>query len=201
MSRRYRALEVLGLTPIWVRREIAAAPRQTPPAPVSSRLAGAREPTAANAADRSAQIRSMDWMALKSAVSTCTACALHKTRKKAVLGVGDQNAQWLFVGEGPGAEEDARGEPFVGQAGKLLDNMLGAIQLQRGENVYIANVVKCLRYNALVQLGDGRWERIGRLVASSYSGDVMSINATGALVRRRVVGWHSSPLADRRVFW
>jgi DNA polymerase len=60
-----------------------------------------------------------------------------------VFGVGDEHAEWLFVGEGPGAEEDARGEPFVGQAGKLLDNMLAAIRLKRGNNVYIANIVKC----------------------------------------------------------
>jgi DNA polymerase len=60
-----------------------------------------------------------------------------------VFGVGDEAADWLFVGEGPGAEEDSKGEPFVGQAGKLLDNMLGAIKLKRGHNVYIANVVKC----------------------------------------------------------
>ena len=58
-------------------------------------------------------------------------------------GVGDENASWLFIGEGPGAEEDARGEPFVGQAGKLLDAMLAAIDLKRGEDVYIANAVKC----------------------------------------------------------
>ena len=85
----------------------------------------------------------MDWAQLKSSASTCDACVLHKARKQAVLGVGDKNAEWLFVGEGPGAEEDERGEPFVGQAGKLLDNMLASIALQRGENVYIANVVKC----------------------------------------------------------
>src|SRR5205823_220705 len=60
-----------------------------------------------------------------------------------VPGVGDPHAQWLFVGEGPGSEEDARGEPFVGQAGKLLDNMLAALDLKRGHDVYIANVVKC----------------------------------------------------------
>jgi DNA polymerase len=64
-------------------------------------------------------------------------------RKQAVLGVGDVNADWLFVGEGPGAEEDERGEPFVGQAGKLLDAMLAAIDLKRGEDVYIGNAVKC----------------------------------------------------------
>jgi DNA polymerase len=64
-------------------------------------------------------------------------------RKQAVPGVGDENASWLFIGEGPGAEEDARGEPFVGQAGRLLDAMLAAIDLKRGEDVYIANAVKC----------------------------------------------------------
>jgi uracil-DNA glycosylase family 4 len=85
----------------------------------------------------------MDWAALREAASHCTACALHEKRKQAVLGVGDEQADWLFVGEGPGAEEDARGEPFVGQAGRLLDNMLAAIGLKRGKNVYIANVVKC----------------------------------------------------------
>ena len=85
----------------------------------------------------------MDWAQLKSSASACAACPLHAARKQAVLGVGDINAEWLFVGEGPGAEEDDRGEPFVGQAGKLLDNMLAAIKLKRGKNVYIANIVKC----------------------------------------------------------
>lgn len=85
----------------------------------------------------------MDWPQLKQSVAGCVACELHKARRQTVFGVGDENADWLFVGEGPGAEEDARGEPFVGQAGKLLDNMLAAIGLKRGENVYIANVVKC----------------------------------------------------------
>jgi DNA polymerase len=60
-----------------------------------------------------------------------------------VPGVGDVHAQWLFVGEAPGAEEDAKGEPFVGQAGRLLDNMLAALGMKRGQNVYIANVLKC----------------------------------------------------------
>ena len=62
---------------------------------------------------------------------------------KTVFGVGDEQADWMFVGEGPGADEDMKGDPFVGQAGKLLDSMLAAIKLKRGENVYIANVVKC----------------------------------------------------------
>ncbi|MBL8479924.1 MAG: uracil-DNA glycosylase [Sterolibacteriaceae bacterium] len=85
----------------------------------------------------------MDWDALAAAVAACRQCGLCEGRKQAVLGVGDRDADWLFVGEGPGAEEDQRGEPFVGQAGKLLDSMLAAIGLRRGENVYIANAVKC----------------------------------------------------------
>ena len=85
----------------------------------------------------------MSWDALRTAVAECRACGLCQARKQAVLGVGDLQADWLFVGEGPGAEEDERGEPFVGQAGKLLDAMLAAIDLKRGENVYIANSVKC----------------------------------------------------------
>lgn len=88
-------------------------------------------------------IMQMDWPALEQAVEHCPACNLCKTRTKTVFGVGDRNADWLFVGEAPGAEEDRRGEPFVGQAGKLLDNMLAAIKLKRGDNVYIANVLKC----------------------------------------------------------
>lgn len=86
---------------------------------------------------------SLDWPALKARVARCTDCVLHQKRNKTVFGVGDEDADWLFVGEGPGAEEDAQGEPFVGQAGRLLDNMLAAINLRRGANVYIANVAKC----------------------------------------------------------
>jgi uracil-DNA glycosylase len=83
------------------------------------------------------------WIELKREVPACTACTLHKTRTQTVLGVGDENADWLLVGEAPGAEEDRLGEPFVGQAGRLLDNMLTTIDLKRGDNVYIANVLKC----------------------------------------------------------
>jgi DNA polymerase len=86
---------------------------------------------------------SMAWPELKARVAGCTDCPLHQRRTKTVFGVGDEDADWLFVGEGPGAEEDAKGEPFVGQAGRLLDNMLLAIGLKRGGNVYIANCVKC----------------------------------------------------------
>lgn len=85
----------------------------------------------------------INWTELKQQVRDCTACKLRAGCTQTVFGVGDENADWLFVGEGPGADEDALGEPFVGQAGKLLDNMLMAIKLRRGKNVYIANVVKC----------------------------------------------------------
>jgi uracil-DNA glycosylase family 4 len=86
---------------------------------------------------------SSGWVELKQEVPACTACSLHKGRAQTVFGVGDEKAEWLLVGEAPGAEEDRLGEPFVGQAGRLLDNMLAAIDLKRGENVYICNVLKC----------------------------------------------------------
>lgn len=93
--------------------------------------------------DRAAAIARMSWEELAHAARECTACPLCERRKQAVLGVGDTAADWLFIGEGPGEQEDLKGEPFVGQAGKLLDAMLKAIGLARGQNVYIANAVKC----------------------------------------------------------
>ncbi len=89
------------------------------------------------------KISELDWPELKKMVRDCTACKLRAGCTQTVFGVGDEKANWLFVGEGPGADEDIQGEPFVGQAGKLLDNMLLAIKLKRGKNVYIANIVKC----------------------------------------------------------
>lgn len=94
-------------------------------------------------ADREQAIAVLDWQQLRQSVADCRACGLCRERRQAVLGVGDQQGDWLFIGEGPGADEDARGEPFVGQAGKLLDAMLAAIDLRRGQDVYIANAVKC----------------------------------------------------------
>ncbi len=83
-----------------------------------------------------------DWTALQANVSACTQCTLHKTRTQTVFGVGSHTADWMIVGEAPGAEEDRRGGPCVGRAGKLLDEMLRAIGLAR-ETVYIANILKC----------------------------------------------------------
>jgi len=185
-ARRHRYLEALGLES-WSLRGTPAAD------PVPAAVAAA---TALVVSDAPPQ----DWDALRAAVAGCRKCRLCETRTNTVFGVGPLRAPLMVVGEGPGADEDAKGEPFVGRAGKLLDEMLRAIGRSRQTDTFIANVVKCLRYNALVQLGDGRWERVGRLVASGYSGEVMSVDADGALVRRRVTGWHSSPLGGRRVF-
>jgi uracil-DNA glycosylase len=166
MSRRRLILEEIGITPLW--RLDAGRPPAAQGEPPPAKM----EPAAANAApsaerslasdpgtakeaaldaggagaqtdDRRARILRMDWEPLKAAVAQCTACPLHEKRTNTVFGVGDEEADWMFVGEGPGAEEDAKGEPFVGQAGRLLDNMLAAAGMKRGEDVYIANVVKC----------------------------------------------------------
>ncbi|MEL6301018.1 MAG: uracil-DNA glycosylase [Pseudomonadota bacterium] len=83
-----------------------------------------------------------NWPELRHAVKRCTECRLHETRTQSVFGVGDDNARLMVIGEGPGAEEDRTGEPFVGRAGKMLDAMLKAINIAR-EQVFIANVVKC----------------------------------------------------------
>jgi len=103
-------------------------------------------PDAASSPQRSgaqSEIAQADWQQLRTLAAECRACGLCAQRKQAVFGVGAERAPWLFVGEGPGADEDAQGDPFVGQAGKLLDSMLAAIGCQRGREVYIANVVKC----------------------------------------------------------
>jgi len=83
-----------------------------------------------------------DWQELEAAVKDCCRCPLHETRTQTVFGVGDRTAQWMFIGEAPGEQEDLKGEPFVGRAGQLLDEMIKAIGLAR-EEVYIANVLKC----------------------------------------------------------
>lgn len=84
----------------------------------------------------------LDWEELKSTCGNCTLCGLHRTRNNVVFGVGPQNAEIMFIGEGPGEQEDIQGEPFVGAAGKFLDDMLSIIDLSR-RNCYIANIVKC----------------------------------------------------------
>jgi DNA polymerase len=88
-------------------------------------------------------LQTLDWDALAERVSACERCRLCEKRTNTVFGVGDRNADWMLIGEAPGENEDRQGEPFVGQAGKLLDNMLRSLTLARDTNVYIANVIKC----------------------------------------------------------
>jgi DNA polymerase len=99
-------------------------------------------PAAAETAPRPMTSQAEAWTRLRAEVLECAMCPLHAGRTQGVFGVGDIEADWLIVGEAPGAEEDRQGEPFVGQAGKLLDAMLEAIGLRRGADVYIANILK-----------------------------------------------------------
>jgi DNA polymerase len=150
-SRRELILQEMGLTPLWrlksretpgerAEAEDANAAGSAVPAVA---LRQSTDEVAARAHDRPARVSGMDWIELKVEVAGCVSCGLRKTCTQTVFGVGDEQADWLLVGEAPGAEEDARGEPFVGQAGKLLDAMLAGIELKRGQDVYIANVLKC----------------------------------------------------------
>ncbi|HKU42406.1 MAG TPA: uracil-DNA glycosylase [Polyangiales bacterium] len=122
-ARRLAYLKALDID-VWERRGLAqsAVPAATPaPAPAAGSQPG--------------------WPELERAVKTCTLCSLHQTRTQAVFGVGNRNAQWMVIGEAPGADEDRQGEPFVGRAGQLLNSMLKAIGLAR-EQVFIANILK-----------------------------------------------------------
>jgi uracil-DNA glycosylase family 4 len=155
MATREDMLAELGLTPTWRRREMAnemandvhaETCRESPAEPTFIEPAlrvSPSSPPLQDGAARSERIAALSWADFAADVDACNACGLCKTRNRSVPGVGDVNAEWLFVGEAPGAEEDARGEPFVGQAGRLLDNMLTALSLSRTRNVYIANVLKC----------------------------------------------------------
>ncbi|MBW7903329.1 MAG: uracil-DNA glycosylase [Rhodocyclaceae bacterium] len=130
----------MGIAPVWRLRD---APGGEADGPAGDEAAVPAPPDADRPPAAAGVVAAMDWPTLRQTIAECTACGLCRGRRQAVPGVGDENADWLFIGEGPGAEEDARGEPFVGQAGRLLDAMLAAIDLQRGDNVYIANAVKC----------------------------------------------------------
>ena len=125
-------------------RPVAAATRSaverksTPPAVASN--SGPRS--------RPSGVETMDWPALRAAVAGCTACKLCETRRQTVFGVGHESAHWMIIGEAPGEQEDRQGEPFVGKAGQLLDNMLRCVDLTRQSapperQVFIANTLKC----------------------------------------------------------
>ena len=120
----------------------AARTRAAPPDPLSPQEAARPRDTGVSRGDSTAREAGFDWPELKARVAACTRCVLCNTRTQTVFGVGSPTAQWLIVGEAPGADEDRQGEPFVGRAGQLLNSMLRAIGLAR-EQVYIANVLKC----------------------------------------------------------
>ena len=161
-GRRSAFLEEMGLGPLWTQRDAQPAQdgAQAEPAAdtafadedaASQRRAPAMPAMPAQEAGlpvhpstpASADVALMDWATLKANVAGCVKCDLCRGRTRTAFGVGDEKARWLFIGEGPGRNEDLKGEPFVGQAGKLLDNMLLAMGLRRGDNAYIANIVKC----------------------------------------------------------
>lgn len=162
MNRNEAILRELNLYPLWQRRNapaLAELPAELVPASSSEgNEADIQQPVASIAKTAPStmeeftphppttiedELASLDWPELKKKVNGCNACGLRTGCTQTVFGTGDEKAEWLFVGEGPGADEDALGEPFVGQAGQLLDNMLLAIKLKRGKNVYIANIIKC----------------------------------------------------------
>lgn len=151
-SRRLQYLDAMGI-PVWVRRNPA---RDIPAAAVveevktAVEIAEAKAPavTAVRVATpesqvmgRAEEIAQLDWDALRARVAQCTDCELYKGRTQTVFGVGNEHAEWMIIGEAPGADEDRKGEPFVGRAGQLLNAMLAAIGFKR-EEVYIANMLK-----------------------------------------------------------
>jgi DNA polymerase len=191
VSRRSEILKEMGLSPVW---RLRASP------PAASSPEEGKIP-------REKEIAEMNWVPLRAKVKGCTDCKLRAGCTQTVFGVGDEQADWLLVGEAPGAEEDRLGEPFVGQAGRLLDNMLAALELSR-HNVYIANVIKCrppgnrnpepdevatcspylLRQIALIQ--PKLILAMGRFAAQT----LLNTEATIASLRGRVHGYAGVPL-------
>ena len=147
--RQLAMLQEMGLT-AWSLRDAQPAEQAAPvdtgvPVPIPVVPAGRADVAEAR---RTTGVEQMDWPALREAVAGCTACKLCKGRRNTVFGVGNERADWMIIGEAPGEQEDLKGEPFVGPAGKLLDNMLRAIRLTRSDappeqQVFIANVLKC----------------------------------------------------------
>ena len=231
-SHRNRYLEAIGVD-VWVRRpggplgalEIperaqALAPQPAPAVPALG-VAEATEPVSDLAEP---------WQALRTEILGCTRCGLHKTRTQGVVGVGPQRTDWMVIGEAPGAEEDRRGEPFVGRAGHLLDAMLRAIGLDRRTNVYIANVLKsrppnnrdpkpeevaaCLPYlmRQIALLQPRLMLAVGRIAAQNLLSTDMSLSRLrgkvhhfGELNTPLIVTYHPAYLlrtpADKRKAW
>jgi len=194
-ERRRQYLEAIGID-LWVQRPRGISATQEParPEPVTT---GPRAAAAVTSGEAAAQ-----WQELLEEVRRCTLCPLHTTRTQGVLGVGPKRADWLVIGEAPGAEEDRRGEPFVGAAGQLLDAMLRAIGLDRHTNVYIANVLKsrppnnrdpkpeevaaCLPYlvRQIALLQPKIMLAVGRIAAQNLLGTARAAAGSGAPLRR-----------------
>ena len=165
MNRRSRMLEALGVSTEWTLRgaepaagletvevavaepatvEVGAAVAVATAEPVIAQIeASVMDAPSEAVASRAQRIAAFGWAQLEAAVSNCTSCKLCERRTNTVFGVGDRQAEWMLIGEAPGENEDKQGEPFVGQAGKLLDSMLRAVGLSREKGVFIANVLKC----------------------------------------------------------
>ena len=215
-ARRAQYLQALGID-LWVRRAPLVT-AQPAPAALPAESAPLEADTAAA------------WQALRTEVMGCTRCALHTTRTQGVFGVGPMRSDWLVIGEAPGAEEDRRGEPFVGAAGQLLDKMLQAIGLDRRSNVYIANVLKsrppnnrdprpeevaaCLPYLARqiallrpkIMLAVGRIAAQNLLATDAPLGRLRgTVHAFGEMNTPLVVTYHPAYLlrtpADKRKAW
>jgi len=134
-NQRHGYLDEMGIQ-VWVRRDLPAP--EYVDAPTETQGTDSKD----EAIEPTREIISLDWNTLANQVKNCDACELSQTRTQTVFGVGSHNADWLIIGEAPGAEEDRQGEPFVGPAGQLLTKMLQAVGLTR-EQVYIANILKC----------------------------------------------------------
>jgi uracil-DNA glycosylase len=231
-SHRNRYLEAIGVD-VWVRRpggplgalEIPerAQALSPQPAPAVPTLEVAESPAPVSGLAE-------PWQALRTEILGCTRCGLHKTRTQGVVGVGPQRTDWMVIGEAPGAEEDRRGEPFVGRAGHLLDAMLRAIGLDRRTNVYIANVLKsrppnnrdpkpeevaaCLPYlmRQIALLQPRLMLAVGRVAAQNLLSTDMSLSRLrgkvhhfGELNTPLIVTYHPAYLlrtpADKRKAW
>jgi uracil-DNA glycosylase family 4 len=209
MHSRATILEELGIAPAWRLRRAASgvAPQAAPEAPAEG-TATAAAGDDAPVDVRRARIGSLAFEALAPDIAACRACGLCTTRQRTVAGVGAVGAQWMFVGEAPGAEEDAQGEPFVGAAGQLLDNMLAALRLSRAADVFIANVLKCRPPNnrapTALEVDACRpyLDRQVRLVAPrlivalgrSASCTLLDVDAAVASLRNRVHRYRGTPL-------
>lgn len=152
--RREEVLRELNMYPLWQRRTAVAAKEDTEVVAeeMAAEVAFTEIALVAEVVQAEQQVSSepqqldcskMGWTELKKSVKVCHACSLRAGCTQTVFGMGDEKADWLFVGSWPTEDDDSTGEPFSGQAGQLLDNMLAAIQLKRSANVYLTSVVKC----------------------------------------------------------